>query len=73
MDYILRYGWLYKLNQLCVSCFEDHMALIKEAYASSYGGLFGSLKIVKHLQQYFVWNSMTQQVEHFINACALCS
>jgi hypothetical protein len=73
LDYIIREGWLYKLNQLCVPASKDGITLIKEVHASSYGGHFGSLKIVKHLQLYLFWSSMTCQVEHFIHACALCS
>jgi hypothetical protein len=54
MDYTIRYGWLYKLNQLCVPTSEDHLTLIKEAHASSYGGHFGSLKIVSTLATTFI-------------------
>ena len=49
LDYTIRDGWLYKLNQLCVLPSEDCLTLIKEAHGSSYGGYFGSLKIVYHL------------------------
>ena len=50
LDYIIRDGWLYKVNQLCVPTSKDGLTSIKEVHDSSYGGHFGSLKIVKHLQ-----------------------
>ena len=53
LDYTIRDGWLYKLNQLCVPASEDRLTLIKEAHASSYGGYFRSMKIVQHLQRTF--------------------
>ena len=73
LDYTIRYGWLYKLNHLCVTASEDRLTLIKEARASSYGGHFGSLKIFNQLQRYLFLLYMTRQVEHFIRSCALCS
>jgi hypothetical protein len=40
MDYTIRYGWIYKINQLCVPAFENHLTLIKDVHASFYGGHF---------------------------------
>jgi hypothetical protein len=73
LDYIIRDGWLYKLNLLCVPHSEDHLFLIMEVHASAYGGHFGTTKTIQHLQRHFHWPSMQPQVEKFIRACALCS
>ena len=53
LDYTIRDGWLYKLNQLCVPQFEDRLILIQEAQASSCGGHFGTAKTILNLQRHF--------------------
>jgi hypothetical protein len=73
LAYTIRDGWLYKLNLLLFTHSYDHLFLIKEAHASSYGGHFGTTKTLQHLQHHFYWPSMQPQVEKFIRACALCS
>ena len=73
LDYTIWEGWLYKLNLLCVAHSYDHLLLIKEAHASTYGGHFGTKKTLQHLQRHSYWPSMQPQVEKFIRACALCS
>jgi len=73
LDYTIRHWWLYKLIFLCVTHSEDHLLLIKEAHASTYGGHFGTRKTLQHLQRHFYWPSMQPQVENFIRACALCA
>ncbi len=73
LDYTIRDGWLYKLNQLCVPQSDDRLILIREAHASSCGGHFGTAKTILNLQRHFYWPALPKQVEKFIRACSLCS
>ena len=66
-------GWLYKLNKPCGPSTDDHVIMIQEAHASSYGGHFGSLKTTKNLQCHFYWPTLPLQVEQFMWSCSLCS
>jgi len=61
------------LNFLCVPHLEDHLFLIREVHASTYGHHLGTTKTIQHLQRHFHWPSMEPQVEKFIRACALFS
>jgi hypothetical protein len=73
LDYTMQYGWQYRLNQIYVFQSTDHLILITEVHASSYGGHFRNAKILLHLQRHFYWPAMSKQVESFIRECALCS
>jgi hypothetical protein len=73
LDYTIREGWLYCLNQLCVPQSKDGLILIWEAHASSYGGHFGNLKTILHLQHHFYWPVMSKKVNSFIRDCSLYS
>jgi hypothetical protein len=70
IDYTIRDGWLYKLNQLCVPHSDDRLVL---AHSSSYGGHFGTTNTLEHLHRYFFWPSMQKKFDKFIRACSLCS
>eukprot|EP01018_Ginkgo_biloba_P029059 Gb_03191 [translate_table: standard] len=52
-DYHLKDGLLYKFQQLYVPQGNRRDQLLKEAHSSNYGGHFGMLKTLLHLQQYF--------------------
>ena len=73
LDYFVRQGWLYKLNQLCVPQTKDHLILIKGAHASACGGHFGTTKTILNLQRHFYWRALAKHVEKFIRACSLCA
>jgi len=73
LDYTIEEGCLYHVNKLVVPQSEDHLILIRETHASSYGGHFRTAKTLLHLQCHFYWLSMYKHVEHFIQYCSLCS
>ena len=49
LDYTIQDGWIYKFNLLCVPHSQDHLLLIREAHASTYGGHFGTTKTIQNL------------------------
>ena len=49
LDYIIRDGWIYKFNLLCVPHTQERLLLIREAHASAYGGHFGTTKTIQNL------------------------
>ena len=49
LDYTLSNNWLYKMNELCVPEWEDHLIIIREVHTSSWGDHFGILKTIKKL------------------------
>lgn len=71
LDYTIRDGWLYKLNQLCVPQSDDHLILIREAHSASWH--FGIAKTILNLQRHFYSPALPKKVEKFIRACSLCS
>jgi len=73
LDYNIREGWLYLLNQLCIPQSEDHLILIREEHASSCGRHFNIAKTIPNLQCHFYWPVMSIHVERFIRTCSLCS
>jgi len=69
----VQYGWLYKLNQLCVPKTDDRLILIREAHASSVGGHFCITKTLLNLQCHFFWPYMQKKLAKFTHAYPLCS
>jgi len=50
LDYHIQDGFLYKLDKLCVSTIDDHLVLMHEAHAPSYGGHFDTFKPTENIQ-----------------------
>ncbi|KAJ0627391.1 putative nucleotidyltransferase, Ribonuclease H [Helianthus annuus] len=71
-DFLLRHGYLYKGNKLCVprSSFRD--AIVLECHQGALAGHFGRDKTVALVREHFYWPKVDKDVMRIVRRCRVC-
>ena len=68
-DFLLRDGFLFKGNQLCVPDCSFRLQIIKELHGEGHVGWDRTLQLVR--ESYF-WPTVCKEVERFVERCRIC-
>jgi hypothetical protein len=70
--YMIRYGLLFKGNQLCILKCSMRENLLKEKHSGGLAGHFGHDKTFSKLNGSYFWPGMRTDVKKFVDRCRIC-
>ena len=68
-DFILRDGYLFKANKLCIPRTSVRDFLVWEVHAGGHLGHFGCDKTIEEVERQFYWPSLKRDVAKIIGQC----
>ena len=71
-DLILRDGYLFKTNKLCIPCTSVRDFLVWEVHAGGLSGHFGRDKTIEEAERQFYWPSLKRSVAKIIGQYRQC-
>ena len=71
-EFLVRDGFLFKGNRLCVPKHAIRELLIREAHGGGLVGHFGVVKNLEVLKEHFFWPKMLGDVTNIVEKCVTC-
>ncbi|PKU86846.1 putative mitochondrial protein [Dendrobium catenatum] len=71
-DYLIRHGYLFKGNSLCIPFSSIRLQLIQEVHGGGLAAHLGREKTVEQMQQRFYWPHLRRDISRFVERCQVC-